>query len=111
MNWKLLGLAVIGGLIAKSVLSSGKEKVIYSEDSDSDNGGGEKRCEVTIKGTLRCNGPKPIKKTIIMDAEQARVFTGSRRYEAFEDFVRTYYPGYEIPARGALSASVKPYRK
>lgn len=99
MNWKLLGLTIIGGLIAKKVLF-GKDKKSYQEsdfcyENDTIASYESKKEElylVRIKGTLQCNGPKIINKTFIADKVQAQMFIGSKRYEAIEGWIRANYP-------------------
>lgn len=101
MNWKLLGLAIVGGLIAKKTLSD-KDKnrcqesgVYYEDDEDVITPYKSKKEElyqVRIKGTLQCNGPKIIDKTFVADKVQAQMFQGSKRYEAIEGWIRANYP-------------------
>ncbi|WP_163309607.1 hypothetical protein [Dysgonomonas sp. 521] len=49
--------------------------------------------EVRIKGTIQCNGPKTINRVVIMDKTQMQMFTGSKRYEAIEGWIKANYPG------------------
>lgn len=69
----------------------------------------EKQSKVTVKGTGQLNGPKVINKTVIMDSSMAKEFTGSKRYDVIEDFVRTHYPGVKINPKslGVNVVSVK----
>uniref|UniRef100_UPI00404A4BA0 hypothetical protein n=1 Tax=Flavobacterium sp. TaxID=239 RepID=UPI00404A4BA0 len=67
----------------------------------------EKQCKVTVKGTGQLNGPKIINKTVIMDSSMAKEFTGSKRYDVIEDFVRTHYPGVKINPK-SFGANVVP---
>ena len=48
--------------------------------------------EVKIKGTIQCNGPKIINKVVVMDQVQMKMFTGSKRYEAIEGWIKANYP-------------------
>ncbi|WP_018665772.1 hypothetical protein [Bacteroides gallinarum] len=70
----------------------------------------EQLYEIRIKGTIQCNGPKPISKTFIGDRLQAQMFTGSRRREALEDWVRANYPGADPQSGRNLAAEVKPLK-
>lgn len=69
----------------------------------------EKQSKVTVKGTGQLNGPKVINKTVIMDSSMAKEFTGSKRYDVIEDFVRTHYPGVKINPKsfGANVVAIK----
>ncbi|KAA6311640.1 hypothetical protein EZS27_037272 [termite gut metagenome] len=48
--------------------------------------------EVRIKGSIQCNGPKMINTIILMDKTQMEMFTGSKRYEAIEGWIKANYP-------------------
>ncbi|WP_018665769.1 hypothetical protein [Bacteroides gallinarum] len=124
MNWKLAALAIVGGLAVKKVLSKEKQesdfalshyengkkrKAVFASQTHSSNAK-EQLYEIRIKGTIQCNGPKPINKTFIGDRLQAQMFTGSRRREALEDWVRANYPGAEPQSGRNLAAEVKPLK-
>lgn len=107
MNWKWLGWALVGGIVAKQILSSRNK----ANDNNSYEGRSKKNneaCfeekgpnmsndlyEVRIKGTIHCNGPKPINKVIVVDKIQAQMFQGPNRYAAIENWIRANYPGAE----------------
>lgn len=115
MNRKLLGLAIINGLIAiakKALSDNDGNRCKESEDYDEDvitpyksnkkelyhvrnNSKKEQLYHVLIKGSIQCNGPKIIYKTFVADKLQAQMFTGSRKYEAIEGWIRANYPAAE----------------
>jgi hypothetical protein len=66
----------------------------YDSESTDDN---EEMYEVRIKGTIQANGPKTINRVVRMDRTQMQLFTGSKRYEAIEGWIRANYPGAKIP--------------
>lgn len=51
---------------------------------------------VTIKGTAQNNGTLPIRKTVVMDEKQAKLFRGANRYEAIQEWIHANYPGTKI---------------
>lgn len=53
----------------------------------------EQMYEVRIKGTIQCNGPKAINRVVVMDRAQMQMFTGSKRYETIEGWIKANYPG------------------
>jgi hypothetical protein len=53
--------------------------------------------DVRIKGTIQANGPRTIDRIVRMDETQMRLFTGSKRYETIEGWIRANYPGATIP--------------
>lgn len=53
----------------------------------------EQMYEVRIKGTIQCNGPKVINRVVVMDRAQMQMFTGSKRYETIEGWIKANYPG------------------
>jgi hypothetical protein len=65
--------------------------------SDSSNPGSKTMYDVRIKGTIQANGPRTINRLVRMDETQMRLFTGSKRYEAIEGWIRANYPGATIP--------------
>lgn len=119
MNWKLVGLAIVGGLVAKKVLSGkdkkqDRESEDYYEDEDkvvAPRKGKEELYQIKIKGTIQCNGPKNINKTFVADKVQAQMFSGSKRYEAIENWIRANYPAAKPMAsyRG-FGVEVKPLK-
>jgi hypothetical protein len=56
-----------------------------------------KMYDVRIKGTIQANGPKTINRWVRMDATQMQLFTGSKRYDAIEGWIKANYPGATIP--------------
>ncbi|KAA6330319.1 hypothetical protein EZS27_020958 [termite gut metagenome] len=52
----------------------------------------KKMYEVRIKGSIQCNGPKMINTVVLMDKTQMQMFTGSKRYEAIEGWIKANYP-------------------
>lgn len=73
--------------------------------------GGEQMYEVKIKGTIQMNGPKNIRETIVVDRQQMQAFTGSKRYEAIEGWLKVNYPGATIPNIRSFAAEAKPIKK
>jgi hypothetical protein len=57
----------------------------------------KKMYDVRIKGTIQANGPKTVNRWVRMDEIQMRLFTGSKRYEAIEGWIKANYPGATIP--------------
>jgi hypothetical protein len=53
-----------------------------------------KMYDVRIKGTIQANGPKPVDRWVRMDETQKRMFTGGKRKEALEGWVRANYPSF-----------------
>ena len=68
-----------------------------SDDDSSESSSAEEIYEVRIKGTIQANGPKTINKVVRMDRTQMQLFTGSKRYEAIEGWIKANYPGAKIP--------------
>lgn len=62
--------------------------------------------EVTFTGTGQLNGPVPINKTVIYDAEVARGFQGSQRDEAIADALAVFFPGVQIETN-RISINIK----
>jgi hypothetical protein len=79
---------------------------LFGGDSAGESGG-ETMYEVRIKGTIQANGPKTINRVIIVDRTQMLLFTGSRRYEALEGWIRANYPGAKIPNIRSFATEVK----
>ncbi|MDR1883533.1 MAG: hypothetical protein LBR26_12250, partial [Prevotella sp.] len=72
--------------------------------SESNEGSEEKMYNVRIKGTIQANGPKTINRIVQMDRTQMLMFTGSKRYEAIEGWIRANYPGAKIPSIRGFTA-------
>jgi hypothetical protein len=71
---------------------------LFGGDSyDSESIDNEEMYDVRIKGTIQANGPKTINRVVRMDRTQMQLFTGSKRYEAIEGWIRANYPGAKIP--------------
>ena len=58
-----------------------------------------KKYSVTVKGTGQLNGPVRINKTIELDENVAKTFTGSKKESVITDFCKTHYPGVKIEPR------------
>jgi hypothetical protein len=75
-------------------------------DSATYSSGSRELYDVCIRGMIQANGPVRVNRTIRMDRDQMRYFTGSKRYEAIEGWLRTHYPGAKIPSiRGFVTTS------
>lgn len=70
---------------------------LFGGDSSSESTSREEMYEVRIKGTIQANGPKIINRVVCMDRTQMQLFTGSKRYEAIEGWIKANYPGAKIP--------------
>jgi hypothetical protein len=68
-----------------------------SDSFSSESSNREAIYEVRIKGTIQANGPKTINQWVRMNRTQMQLFTGSKRYEAIEGWIRANYPGAKIP--------------
>lgn len=68
---------------------------------------GETLYDVRIKGTIQANGPKTINRVVRMDRTQMQLFTGSKRYEAIEGWIKANYPGAKIPNIRSFSTEYK----
>jgi len=55
-----------------------------------------KKYNVTVKGTGQLNGPVQINKTIELEENVAKTFTGSKKESVITDFCKTHYPGVKI---------------
>lgn len=64
--------------------------------------------KVTVKGTVQLNGPVTVNRTVAMDERQALMFTGSKRYDVIEEFLKVHYPGCKIPNIRNFGVEVKP---
>lgn len=64
--------------------------------------------KVTVKGTVQLNGPVSVNKSIIVDERQAQMYTGAKRYDAIEGFLKVHYPGCRIPNIRNFGVEVKP---
>lgn len=76
--------------------SSPKGEEVFRDNIKITSGQSGKRYRVTIKGTAQKNGPLPIRKTVVMDEKQAKLFRGANRYEAIEGWINVNYPGAKI---------------
>jgi hypothetical protein len=76
-------------------------------ESSPDSDGGEKMYNVRIRGTIQSNGPKRISRVVQMDRTQMLMFTGSKRYEAMEGWIKANYPGAKIPSIRSFIAKVE----
>ena len=63
--------------------------------------------EVRIKGTIQANGPKSINQWVRMNETQMQMFTGSKRYEAIEGWIRANYPGATVPNIRSFGTEVR----
>lgn len=70
---------------------------LFGGDSSSESTSKEEIYEVHIKGTIQANGPKIVNRIVRMDRTQMLLFTGSKRYEAIEGWIKANYPGAKIP--------------
>jgi hypothetical protein len=52
-----------------------------------------KMYDVHILGSIQANGPIPINRWVRVDEIQRKLFTGSKRKESLEGWVRANYPG------------------
>ena len=75
---------------------SPKREKVFRDNIKITSGQSVKRYRVTIKGTAQNNGPLPIRKTVVMDEKQAKLFRGANRYEAIEGWIHANYPGAKI---------------
>lgn len=110
MDWKSIGIAIIGGLLAKTILSGKKDGIAKEKSNGNSHGNKEKLYQVTIKGTVQANGPLSIRKTVVMDEKQARLFCGANRYEAMEGWIHANYPGAKIRNIRDFAAEIKPLK-
>lgn len=55
-----------------------------------------KKYNVTVKGTGQLNGSVRINKTIELEENVAKTFTGSKKESVITDFCKTHYPGVKI---------------
>ena len=62
--------------------------------------------DVRIKGTIQLNGSKTINHIVRMNKPQMQMFTGSKRYEAIEGWIKANYPGAKIPSIRGFSCEV-----
>jgi len=66
---------------------------LFGSDDSSESSSEQTMYEIHIVGTIQANGPKSINRKIIVDETQRQLFTGSKRKEALEGWVRANYPG------------------
>ncbi len=71
--------------------------LLFGGDDSSESTSSEEMYDVRIKGTIQANGPKTINRVVRMDKTQMQLFTGSKRYEAIEGWIKANYPGAKIP--------------
>jgi hypothetical protein len=72
---------------------------------------GQEMYDVRIKGTIQANGAKTINRVVRMDRTQMLLFTGSKRYEAIEGWIKANYPGAKIPNIRSFGTECKQVRE
>lgn len=94
------------GLLKK--LFKGIFKLLFSSTPPRE----EQMYEVRIKGTINCNGPKPINRVVIMDTKQMQMFSGCKQNEAIEGWIKANYPAAK-PQKNYrnFGVEVKPVKK
>lgn len=64
--------------------------------------------KVTVKGTAQLNGTYPINASFeTTDSRLAQSFTGAKRYEVIEAWVKANYPGVKITNIRNFGATVQ----
>jgi len=80
---------------------------LFGGDSSESSSDGQTMYDVRIKGTIQANGAKTINRVVRMDRTQMQMFTGSKRYEAIEGWIKANYPGATIPNIRSFSTECK----
>ena len=68
-------------------------KSLFGSDDSTKSSKGQAMYEIHIAGSIQANGSKHINRKIVVDETQKQLFTGSKRKEALEGWVRVNYPG------------------